>query len=329
MYRYSLIVLSIGALMLSAGCGEKDKVELRYDRPAQYQIAPSIKTLGIAQFGGRTAADRQWGDIASDRLAVRLDEYNNKYHRYQLVDRKRLKAILDERDLQAAFSDSSQAVQAGKVAHVDAMIYGTVNVTSQDDHLTRTQLESDHAEDERGPIRSSPRDGGCQLLRRRRGHRQDDRQRVGHARLRQRLAEILRQGIVERDQARGHGRVQGPRADRQGDLASDRRVRRGVPGQDQPARGRRHRESRKGKSEAVKTGNKLAMAKDYAEALEAYQAALREKPDDHDAVFNAGVMYEALGKLGKAEEMYDKAFKMKPETQYVQARKRVRLEAEN
>jgi tetratricopeptide (TPR) repeat protein len=82
----------------------------------------------------------------------------------------------------------------------------------------------------------------------------------------------------------------------------------------------------RGKSDAVKTGNKLAMAKDYAEAIEAYEAGLRECPDDHEAMFNAGLMYEAMGKFSEAEKQYDMAFKTKPQTQYVQARKRVRIE---
>ena len=93
MYRSRLLVLAACVLMTGAfGCGPKDTVELRYDRPAHYEISPKIRTLGIAEFGGKTTIDRRWGDIASDRLAAQLDTYNNKYHRYQLVDRKRLKA---------------------------------------------------------------------------------------------------------------------------------------------------------------------------------------------------------------------------------------------
>ena len=85
----------------------------------------------------------------------------------------------------------------------------------------------------------------------------------------------------------------------------------------------------RGKSDGVRTGNTLALAGDYAEALEAYQVAIREKPDDHEAIFDAGVACEAMGQMDKAEEFYDRAFKLKPKQQYVMARKRVRQEAEN
>ena len=83
----------------------------------------------------------------------------------------------------------------------------------------------------------------------------------------------------------------------------------------------------KGKSEAVKTGNALAVAKDYAEALEAYQSAVKLNAEDHEAVFNSGLMYEALGKLDQAASMYDQAFKIKPEQKYVLARKRAQTES--
>jgi len=77
----------------------------------------------------------------------------------------------------------------------------------------------------------------------------------------------------------------------------------------------------------VETGNKLAVAGDYAEALDLYLAAIAANSEDHGAAFNAGLMYEQQGSLQKAEEMYDKAFRMDPKEQYVLARKRVRIES--
>jgi predicted TPR repeat methyltransferase len=83
----------------------------------------------------------------------------------------------------------------------------------------------------------------------------------------------------------------------------------------------------KGKSDAVDTGNKLAEASDYKGALEVYLQAIKEKPDDHGAMFNAGLMCEAAGDLKQAQDYYDRAFRLKPEEQYIRARQRVRTEA--
>ena len=82
----------------------------------------------------------------------------------------------------------------------------------------------------------------------------------------------------------------------------------------------------KGKSKLVGTGNKLAVAGDYREALDCYVGAMAENPEDHGAVFNAGVMHEALGQFKQAESYYDRARKMEPKEQYIFARRRVRTE---
>ena len=79
-----------------------------------------------------------------------------------------------------------------------------------------------------------------------------------------------------------------------------------------------------GKSKIVGPGNKLAAAGDYGEALECYQGAIEAKPDDHQAIFNAGVMHEAMGNFSQAEDFYTRAFKIKPKERYILARSRVR-----
>ena len=51
-----------------------------------------------------------------------------------------------------------------------------------------------------------------------------------------------------------------------------------------------------GASKIVETGNKLARAGDYPEALECYKRALRDHPNDDGALFNAGMVCEAMGR---------------------------------
>ncbi len=330
MRRSWLLALTAGALMLGvSGCNPKEKVELRYDRPAKYEISPSVRVLGIAEFGGKTVMDRKWGDIASDRLAAQLDTYNNKYHRYQLVDRKRLKAILDEQDLQAAFSDSSKAVQAGKIAKVDAMIYGTVTVTSRDERATRTKFN---------PLSKS---AGKEVSYTKRYVMTAVNFTVDSVTTGKTLASVatMREYDSDDEADKGDssllssvGKVVGIGSDKTQpvDQVASQQIDQCV--QEFLSKISPHEVVvtemlGRGKSDAVGTGNKLAMAGDYAEALEAYGAGLRDKPEDHEAMFNSGVAYEALGKLAEAEQMYDRAFKQKPKTQYVQARKRVRQES--
>jgi tetratricopeptide (TPR) repeat protein len=81
-----------------------------------------------------------------------------------------------------------------------------------------------------------------------------------------------------------------------------------------------------GASKIVETGNKLARAGDYDEALECYTRALQTNPDDHGAMFNAGLIHEAKGELAAAEQYYSRAFAIKDREKYVLARARVRTE---
>jgi tetratricopeptide (TPR) repeat protein len=315
------IALLAGAVLAAtAGCGPEGTLQLHYDRPAEIAIAPEMRTLGIAQFEGRTPNDRRWGDIASDRLAGRLDEYNQKFHRYQLVDRKRLKAVLDQQDLNAAFSDSSKAVAAGKIAHVDAMIYGSVSVSVRDEHGMKPTIGL-HGVEEKPYTR--------------RFIRADVNFTIDGVQTGKTLATLAAKEEYDSDKDKSGGSAavlsavglgSGPSpADKVVSDLIDKCVAQFV------ARISPHEVTVSepllaGKDKAVKTGNTLAMSKDYAEALEAYEAAIRANPNDDEAVFSAGLMYEALGKLDKAAEYYGRAFKIKPEPRYVQARKRVRTE---
>ena len=319
-----MLCLALSAMAVLAGCGPEAVVELRYNRPAQYEVPSNIVSLGIAEFAGQTDEDKRWGNIAADQLAAELDKYNKQFNRYQLVDRKRLKAILDEQDLQAAFSDSSKAVEAGKIANVDAMIYGTASVSVRDDQVTKTSID---------PLSRSLREV--------------------HSTKRHVMAAVnftiddVKSGstlttvsaMKEFDSANQGGDSGGkailgvvglssgslPAADEvTADLINQcvcEFVRKISPHEivAREALG-------SGKSETVKTANKLAMAGSFQEALEMYVAALGITPVDHEAAFNAGVMYEKLGQLDKAADYYDKAFKIKPQEQYVVARQRARSE---
>ncbi len=319
------LCLSLVAGVL-VGCGPEYKVNLRYDRPASYEIPESIRTLGIAEFGGQDSQDVEWGNIASDRLAAQLDTYNRRYDRYQLVDRKRLKAVLDEQDLQAAFSDSSQAIKAGKIANVDAMIYGSANVTTRDEQITRTTFD---------PLRR----GMKEVHQTKRYVMAAVNFTIDDVQTSKTLATVstLREFDSEKDGGSGGARVMKMMGVGGGDLPAADQILSGLIDecvQEFVAKISPHQivtteKLRKGKSEAVKTGNKLAAAGEYAEALEVYQAAIAAAPADHEAIFNSGVVHEAMGSLADAEQCYDRAFKLKPEEQYVLARRRVRLEGDN
>jgi len=319
-------VAMVAAAFLIVGCGPDKTVEVRYERPAQYDISPKVKRLGIAEFGAQTAQEKSWGEVASDRLAADLEQYNRKYHRYQLVDRRRLKAILDEQDLQLAICDTASANQLGTLAGVEAMIYGNVKVSTRDESASRKTFD---------PLRR----GFKTVYYTRRYAMVAVNFTMDDIKTGKTLATVSatreydsdadkKSGSESVGKALGFGGDKVPPTDQVVSKLIDQCVAEFL-GKISPHEVVVVEKLAKGKGKTKKTvdtGNKLAVAGDYAEALDVYLTALDVNGADHGAAFNAGLMCEAQGNLQKAEEMYDKAFRMDPKEQYVLARKRVRIE---
>jgi len=314
--------LLIVAPVLAAICGCEDKpITITYDRPAEYEIPPTIRRIAIAEFGGATATDKKFGNIAADQLASRLDAYNKKYQRYELVDRKRLKAILDEQDLQLAICDTDSAVQAGKIAKVDAVIYGNVSVSTKDEQASKMSFDFRT----RRPKTVYYTKRYCMASV---NFTMDD------LRTSRTLATVTLTEEYDSDKdAKGAkiGKALGfagsslPPAEqilnRLIAECVDQFVRKISP----------HAvvetvKMERGASKIVQTGNKLARAGHYAEALDCYLRALKTNPGDDGAMFNAGLVYEATGKLDQAEQYYSRAFEIRDKEKYLIARRRVRAE---
>ena len=315
------------------GCGEeKSAISIRYDRPAKVEISESVKRIAIAEFTGKTAEDKRWGEQAADALASDLS--NAKFQRYTLVDRRSLKKILDEQDFQMAISDTTSAEKAGKLAKVDAMIFGRVDAITRDEKATRTVADVGALLGGRGRPATKTETYTKRYCRVAVNFTMDD-----IATSKTMITDLVTQEYdSESDQAKGgqasigkmlgFGKNDVPPADQVLGKLVEQAVQEFVA-KIAPHSVQFKETLAKGKSESVKTGNRLAVAGDYKEALESYLNGIEQKPDDDGAMFNAALMYEALHDFAKAEEYYTKAFKTKGDPRYVEARKRVRLEEKN
>ncbi len=314
------VLLMIPSLAVLSGCEDKP-ISIGYDRPPEYQIPTSVRRIAIAEFGGRSEEDKKFGDIAADQLASELDAYNKKYERYELVDRKRLRAILDEQDMQLAISDTASAAQVGKLARVEAMIYGSVSVSTRDERASRTTIDFRS----RRPKKVYYTKRYCMASV---NFTMDDVQTS------KTLATVTltREYDSDKDEKASIAKSLGfssdnlPPPDRiLGHLISEC-VRQFVQ-KISPHTVTISEKMERGKSKIVQRGNKLARAGEYADALKCYLQAIEARPDDDGAMFNAALMYEAMAKFEKAEEYYSKAFAIKDKEKYIIARKRVRVES--
>ena len=324
--RFLLTCLAgiVPALLL--GCGSQYEIQIAYARPAEYPIGENVRTLAVNEFGGRSEQDQRWGDVASDKLAAALHEASQKFSRYTLIDRKRLRAMLDEQDLQLAMGDPDSVNAVGKMANAQAIIYGSVTVDSQDTRGTRSAVSL------RGKTRA------VSYVRRTCSATVNFTMNDPSTGETLAAVNVSRDFDSERDKEESKiGKaVSALGFGGDSDLPVEGDILTGLIEQcvnEFVAKISPHEVVvteilQKGAAEIVETGNKLAMAGDHDEALELYQAAIKANPADHGAAFNAGVMCEATGRFEQAEAHYDKAFKIEPKQRYVLARKRVRLECE-
>jgi tetratricopeptide (TPR) repeat protein len=312
------LVLMGGVL---GGCGGPT-VEVQYDRKAEYNIPRDVRRVAIAELGGQTFEDKRWGDIASDKLASALDTYNRKFNRYELVDRKRLRAILDERDLRMAISDTSSAAKAGELANVHAMIYGTVHVDTQDQHRTGRAFD---------PIGRSMKTVSytqryCLVTV---NFTMDDirtaKTLATHTSKQEYDSENDKKaGPAGIGMALGFGKDDAPPVHQIVNRLVDQAVYEFVS-KISPYTERVRVSLEGGKSQQVQDGNQFAAAKEYSDALGCYRRAIEIHPDDHGALFNAGLMCEAMGELDQAYEYYGNAVAQKVHKKYIAARTRVDL----
>ncbi len=316
--RILLGLLIVAAPML-VGCGEEAPIELSYVRPASFPIPEKIKRIAVAEFKC-TSEDPVWGGIASDKLASELDKVNREFNRYQLVDRRNLAKIMHEQDIK--IMNSETAVQAGKLADVQAMVYGTVAVKVSDEQATRsvfdpfsrsmrektytkrncyvsvniTMTDIDTASALRTFTLSktfdSDKDGKSSALGKMMGFSSDNPPAASET-----VGQLLDVVVAEFIQ------------------------------QISPHRQAISERLESGKTSAVDKGNKLAKEKEYADALEQYRKAIRERSDDDGACFNAGLMCEALGDFDGATDYYSKAVQLGDKDKYIKARKRVKAES--
>jgi len=255
----------------------KLKFAFSYVQPARVKVPPHIRTLAVMPEGDSQSDDAQWGQEAADKVIKYLKE-ENAQGRYDIVERAALQRMLEEADLQAAFGDPDTAARSrGKLKAVDAIVY----VRAQTNTETRRAAQGGYSR------RLATVKVSCKLVDLSNGS----------------LA-AAHNDIYEFDSARDDKKNTRTSMDRiVGDL-----IEQGV--QDFVAGISAHTvnvETTLASGKRLQSGNELALAGKYAAALEHYRAAMEKNAEDHGAVFNAGLMYEAMGKFKDAREMYAKA----------------------
>jgi curli biogenesis system outer membrane secretion channel CsgG len=120
-----MLAIGLAALGAMAGCGEDGSPQvIDMDR------VPAITRLAVLPFeDGPGVHGRNSGRAVSGFVTAELA----KHPRYRIVERSRLKSVMDEQDLQAAdFADARTAAKVGRLLGADGVILGTVSQYDMD-----------------------------------------------------------------------------------------------------------------------------------------------------------------------------------------------------
>jgi tetratricopeptide (TPR) repeat protein len=301
--------------LLAVGCDSPLTIRVRCERPPKYEVPMSIRKVAIVEFGVKDGTEKKWGESAADTLAAAIHKNRRKYNRYTLVDRKRVSALMDERDFQRVVNNTGSAIELGKIARVDGMIYGSVIVIANETHemlhiptgvagtvsIPVTNLVSavtiNFTMDD---VQTSKTICSTTIRRRFDSRKSEDKDAYGDCgknigAITQRLIEdCVYEFLGEISQHDVNFKVE---LDKGNDW-----------------------------DKFVEHGNVFVKEGDYDDAMAYYRKALDKDAEDRAAAFNMGICYEAKGDLRKAETFYTRALRIKPKAKYIKCRKRVRKE---
>ncbi len=286
--------------LASAGCGGASRaVSFHYTEAPGCEIPDSVTSLAVVEFQGPPDSEG-WGNIVAQRLAEALEKAELP-HRLKILAPQAAGPATQPAARRLIVTDTTSAAALGESIGADAVAYGTVAVT-----WAEWPKDADAA-DRPGPPDAQV--GQCAVTVRfviddvKAGrtlaaaaftHRYpSDGSRPSAAASREMVEELLAQ-CVDRFVAWLCPQT----------ISVNERL-------------------QVGRTRLVLDGNRLARAGEFPKALECYLAAVEESPGDDGPVFNAGLMYEAMGQLEKAREFYDQAALMRPSEQVDQARRRL------
>jgi tetratricopeptide (TPR) repeat protein len=272
-------------------------VNFQYTPPPSGQIPDSVTSLAVAEFAG-PADDQSWGKIVADRLTEALEKAKLP-HPVRIIGPQETKAASQpfsararaRAGAEAAVVDTASAVEYGKRLGADAVVYGTVSVVWA------------------GPLHQ-PEATQCDVT---------VRFVIDDVKTASTLAALSFSSRYPPEGAPpSPAGAAAPEAVELIAQCVNRFIAWLSP---QTVSVTEHLQF--GRTQLVLEGNHLARQGQYSEALGCYLRGMEESPGDDGAVFNAGLMYEAMGQFDKARQFYDRAALMHPSEQVDQARRRI------
>jgi curli biogenesis system outer membrane secretion channel CsgG len=114
----TLAVIVFFAILFSNGCAPSGRIGVTVQKPAAIHLA-GVKEIAVVDFRGPQGSGGQ--------VATLLQSWLMESQFYTVVEREKLNRIMDEQNLaMTGIVDESTAAEVGKLAGVDALIFGEV-----------------------------------------------------------------------------------------------------------------------------------------------------------------------------------------------------------
>ncbi|NQT24858.1 tetratricopeptide repeat protein [candidate division KSB1 bacterium] len=327
----SLLIISLTFILF---CTPPAAINVQVMKPAAIHL-PGIRTLAVADFQGQGRSGSQ--------IATRLQAYLLETDYYDILERDKLKQILDEQNLgMTGVVDEATAVEIGKLLGVDAMIFGEV---------TEYQVEQDERGKEK--VHRKVGTGKYEWVEQKNiftGKKSKVKKEImktvlvdQHYRIRRGTAAINFRAVkvetgellaVHSDSKsynsgkviEGSNKTLKPIGEILSNLSGG--ICRKFVGMIAPhyVDETRYVESGKG---LIKTGKKYAENGLWPEAVDAWEQATVIHPKEPSVWYNLGAAAEMDGDLDLAEEYYKKAVALKQKDLYMESIQRIRKKRED
>ncbi|MBN2104991.1 tetratricopeptide repeat protein [bacterium] len=324
-YASSLFIL----IVLLLACSSTSRVNVQVMKPAEIHLT-GVKKLAVVDFQG---PGRSGSQIATTMQSLLLQK-----QQYDMIERDRLKQILDEQNLSmTGVVDEASAAEIGKVLGVDAMIFGEV---------TTYQVERD----ERGVEKVERKEGTGK-------YEWVEQKNIFTGRKKKVKKEIMKTVLVDQHYKIRRGTVSinfrvvnvetgqllavhsdsksydsgkviegsGKSLKPQGQILAElsRDITRKFVNMVSIHEVTQQLFVEPGKDN-IDVGRKYAENGLWPEAVEAWKQAVQILPNESAGYYNLGVAFEIDGDYDKAEAMYKKAMALKQKKRYMQAISRIR-----
>lgn len=337
--KYTTLVKVAGlALVVSSavGCGGSEKaiVPISYTLKPTKGLPPGLQTVAVLPAERGPATDEKWSDMTVSIIQHLIQQANDKYgYNLQVADRTETKKVFAESDMVAAgMTPTSGTLGApAKVLGVQAFILSKINVKVEKhkgkkrtvDGMSMAAWAGRHWGGGSGSVSTTEVETVTRNM------TVQTEFKLTDAKTSKNWATWAPKPYRATEKTKaspffGSSKTEAeltPRDQIIGTLVE--RGARDFCSQFIPCEVEYEVEVKSSGNEACQQGVKLLRGDMYAEALAQFRTAITEDPQDHRALFAAGVSCEKLRKCDEALNFYKKAFMQEPEAEYAEAKKRM------